>query len=154
MILKVIFLIICWVIILFIKKGRFAEFISDFRSSDKPVWKIWAALFYKSPWFFVTFIGNFLALLGIMADKHKNLNLMFNSTISYAIPLAIWVWGINGPQKGKSGDKNFVRGFLIIFNICDIFIIPGNVPKPMPNRYPSWKFADLFFHAPVHFACR
>ena len=114
MILKVIFLIICWVIILFIKKGRFAEFISDLRSSDKPAWKIWAALFYKSPVFFVTFIGNFLALLGIMADKHKNFNLMFNSTISYAIPLAIWVWGINGPQKGKSGDKNFVRGSLII----------------------------------------
>ena len=32
MILKVIFLIVCWVIILFIKKGRFAEFISDLRS--------------------------------------------------------------------------------------------------------------------------
>jgi type IV secretory pathway TraG/TraD family ATPase VirD4 len=30
------------------------------------------------------------------------------------IPLAIWVWGINGPQKAKSGDKNFVRGSLII----------------------------------------
>jgi hypothetical protein len=159
MILKEILLIICWGIILFIKKGRFAEFISDLRSSDKPKWKIWAALFYKSPWFFVTFIGNFLTLLGIMADKHKNINPMFNflplksnsikpqrvfrmdhglgpwgrmstygtkvpplfspyrgqqslgpsaavvySTITYAIPLAIWVWGINGPQKGKSGD--------------------------------------------------
>jgi Type IV secretory pathway, VirD4 components len=114
MILKVIFLVICWVIILFIKKGRFAEFVSDLRSSDKPKWKIWAALFYKSPWFFVTFIGNFLSLLGMIIEKHNSINLMFNSTISYMIPLAIWVWGINGPQKAKSGDKNFVRGSLII----------------------------------------
>ena len=78
MILKVIFLIICWVIILFIKKGRFAEFIIGLRSSDKPKWKIWAALFYKSPWFFVTFIGNFLSLLGMIIDKHNSVNLMFN----------------------------------------------------------------------------
>jgi hypothetical protein len=77
-----------------IKKGRFAEFISDLRFSDKPKWKIWAALFYKSPWFFVTFIGNFLSLLGMIIDKHNSINLMFNSTISYMIPLAIWVWGI------------------------------------------------------------
>ena len=55
MILKVIFLIVCWVIILFIKKGRFAEFIIGLRSSDKPKVENWAALFYKSPWFFVTF---------------------------------------------------------------------------------------------------
>jgi len=114
MIFKEFLLVLCWVIILFIKKGRFAEFISDFRSSDKPKWKIWAALFYKSPWFFVTFIGNFLSLLGMIVDKHNSINPMFNSTIAYAIPLAIWVWGINGPQKAKSGDKNFVSGSLII----------------------------------------
>jgi hypothetical protein len=78
MIFKEFILVICWVIILFIKKGRLAEFISHLRSSDKPKWKIWAALFYKSPWFFVTFIGNFLSLLGMIIDKHNSVNPIFN----------------------------------------------------------------------------
>ena len=89
MILKEFILVICWVIILFIKKGRFTEFISGLRSTDKPAWKIWAALFYKSPVFFIIFAGNFLSLLGMIVDKHNSVNLMFNSTVTYSIPLAI-----------------------------------------------------------------
>jgi len=113
-ILKEFLLIVFWVIILLIKKGRFTEFVIDFRSSDKPKWKIWAALLYKSPLFFITFIGVFLALIGMIIDKHNNINVMFNSTITYAIPLAVWVFGKSKLSKGNSGDKSFVRGTSII----------------------------------------
>ena len=151
MILKVIFLVICWVIILFIKKGRFAEFIIGLRSSDKPKWKIWAALFYKSPWFFVTFIGNFLSLLGMIIDKHNSVNLMFNflplkshsvkPKRVFRMDHGLGPWGRMSTDGTKvpplfslypTKPRPFGRGCLLNHNLCNPF---GNLG--MGNKWTT-----------------